>query len=362
MLHLLTQWPSFITRSSIISLLCVSMQGCVKHSYIEEPINSGSVFNEINSWKSDNSGLTSFLGLNGVSAEQLNSRRFSIKRLYLTGLYYDPQMQVVYKKWKQARIVAEHADYSINPELSIPFEHHSDTSDGESEWTIGAVLSFIYVRKGKREAREAKARVKLFNAELAMSKLAFDRYADFEEKYHATLLTQAKIVETENEINVLKELSEQLQKKYELGGASQFELSATKLELQQSLFHLTLQKNSLQEYTDDLLTMTHLVYSELDSIELEYVSPLLFTKNAYQKTEFLNADFSSLQKSMLDTHVEMAVRLNNYAQSEADLRLQIENQYPDLVLSPGFVFDQSDNIWALTSSWVLPLLKIPNKT
>lgn len=37
--------------------------------------------------------------------------------------------------------------------------------------------------------------------------------------------------------------------------------------------------------------------------------------------------------------------------------MEIENQYPDLVLSPGFIFDQSDNIWALGSSWILPLFK-----
>ena len=355
--HSLTQRLLFIARSMIIALLCITMQGCVKHSYIAEPINTDLVLNEINSWSIDNAGLNQFLQLNGVSAEEVNSDTFSIKRLYLTSLYYDPAMQVAYKKWKKALIIAEHTDYKINPEFSIPLEHHSESSAGQSEWTIGLVLSFIYERKGKREARQAKAEVELFNAKLAINKLAFERYGEFEEKYHAFQLAKAKIIETKNEVDVLKELAEQLQKKYELGAVNQFELSTNKLELQRSLFQLTLLKNSLQENEDDLMAMTHLVHSELDDIELEYISPFSFINEAYQQSLFIDASFSSLQKSMLDNHLDMAIQLNNYAQAEAELRLDIEKQYPDLVLSPGFLFDQSDYIWSLAASWVLPLFK-----
>ncbi len=333
------------------------MQGCVEHSYKAEPINTSSVLNEINSWSINDSELNQFLQLNGVSDGQLNSNTFSIKRLYLTRLFYDPEMQVAYKKWKKAQIVTEHADFKINPEISIPLEHHSETSGGQSEWTIGVVLGFIYERKGKREARQAKAEIDLFNARLEINKLAFERYGESEEKYHTYLLAKAKIIETENEVGALKELLEQLQKKHELGAVSQFELSTTKLELQRGLFQLTLQKNRLQEYADELFAMTHLVYSELDDLELKYVSPFSFTKETYHETEVLGAEFSTLQKEMLNSHMGMAVRLNDYAQSEAELRLEIESQYPDIVLSPGFIFDQSDNIWMLGASWILPLFK-----
>jgi len=333
------------------------MQGCMKQSYHEEPVNVAIVLDEINSWTISNSDLNRFLELNGLAAESLQTKLFSIKRLYLTSLFYDPEMQVAYKKWKKAKIVLDHSDYKINPEISIPFEHHSDTSDGQSEWTIGAVLSFIYERKSKREARAAKAQVKLLNASLEMYRLAFERYGTFEEKYHAYALRQAKISEIRNEITVLKDLLAQLQNKYELGAVSQFELNTTKLELQRGLFQLSLQENKLQENEDELLAMTHLVYSELDAIEIETVHPLSFAKLAYQETEIVEATFSGLQKLMLDNHLAMAIKLNDYAQSEAALRLEIEKQYPDLVLSPGFIFDQTDNIWALGSSWVLPLFK-----
>lgn len=333
------------------------MQGCMKQSYHEEPVNVAIVLDEINSWSISNPDLNRFLELNGIAPEILQTNVFSINRLFLTGLYYDPEMQVAYKKWKKSKIVLDHSDYKINPEFSIPFEHHSDTSDGQSEWTIGIVLSFIYERKSKREARAAKEQVNLLNASLEMNRLALERYGLFEEKYHAYAIRQAKISEIDNEIKVLKDLLAQLQNKYELGAVSQFELNSTKLELQRNLFQLSLQENKLQENEDELLTMTHLVHSELDAIEIETTHPLLFVKSAYQETEIIDSDLAGLQKLMLGNHLDMAIKLNDYAQSEAGLRLEIEKQYPDLVLSPGFIFDQTDNIWSLGTSWILPLFK-----
>ncbi|MEE8321014.1 MAG: TolC family protein [Gammaproteobacteria bacterium] len=341
------------TISAIILLL--SLQGCIEYQYKPEPVNTDSLINEINSWSLSDPGLNAFLERNGVAGETLIGQVFSLKRLYLTGLYFNPEMQTAYRKWEKAQVVTSHPDYRINPQLSIPLEHHSDTSDGKSQWTIGAVLAFIYERKGKREARLADAEVQLLNARLAIEKLAIDSYAGFQMQYQAYVITLAKITETENEVEVLRELLSQLQKKYELGGASQFEISTIELELQQRLFQLSLQKNILQEFKDNLLAMTHLAHTEYGQIEIQYTHPLTLARETYQNSPLFEMDVSALQSGMLENHVAMALQLNTYAQAEARLRLEIEKQYPDIVLSPGFIFDQSDNIWAFGASWILPL-------
>ena len=62
------------------------------------------------------------------------------------------------------------------------------------------------------------------------------------------------------------------------------------------------------------------------------------------------------------THrLDIQQSLAEYSIYEAALRLEIEKQYPDLTLSPGFVFDQGDMIWALGAAWVLPLLHPQNE-
>src|SRR5204862_1945359 len=48
--------------------------------------------------------------------------------------------------------------------------------------------------------------------------------------------------------------------------------------------------------------------------------------------------------------------LADYAAAEAELRLQIARQYPDVRLNPGYQFDQGDNKWTLGITFELPVL------
>jgi len=48
--------------------------------------------------------------------------------------------------------------------------------------------------------------------------------------------------------------------------------------------------------------------------------------------------------------------LSDYAATEAELRLQIAKQFPDVHLNPGYQFDQGDNKWTLGITFELPVL------
>jgi outer membrane protein TolC len=76
-------------------------------------------------------------------------------------------------------------------------------------------------------------------------------------------------------------------------------------------------------------------------------------------TDIMNniTDFglSELQSIALTQRLDIQQALAQYSAHEAALKLEIEKQYPDVNLSPGFIFDQSDKIWALGAAWILPL-------
>ncbi len=347
-----------VTALVFISLFLIfTLQSCALQQYQAEPLKLENISDEINSWGLDNPGLISFLKSNGILQPELDSSDFSLKRLYLIGLYYNPAMQTAYREMRKAQMVAQNSNYKINPELGVPLEHHSDTSNGQSTWTIGSVLSFIYERRGKREARQAEARIRVINTKLALQRLVIDTYYTLERDYFYYIISSLKIAETENEIAVLRELLEKLQEKYKLGAVSQFEISTFMLDLQKRLFELNLLENLMQERKDRILAGTYLPYNEYENINIHYIDPLSYIEELYRNSDLPASNPAALQTTMLAHHVELALSLNAYAQAEAKLKLEIEKQYPDIVLSPGFIFDQSDNIWTLGASWVLPLFK-----
>jgi cobalt-zinc-cadmium efflux system outer membrane protein len=64
---------------------------------------------------------------------------------------------------------------------------------------------------------------------------------------------------------------------------------------------------------------------------------------------------ADLRAAALRNRLDIRRALADYAASEASLRLEIARQYPDLVLRTGYIWDQSDRIWALGSILLLPI-------
>lgn len=62
-----------------------------------------------------------------------------------------------------------------------------------------------------------------------------------------------------------------------------------------------------------------------------------------------------LQARALIERPDVLRLLAEYVVAEADLQREIEYQYSDIILSPGFIFDQDDKLWVLAGSWILPV-------
>ena len=63
----------------------------------------------------------------------------------------------------------------------------------------------------------------------------------------------------------------------------------------------------------------------------------------------------SLRKAALIRRSDILGALEDYAATDASLRLEIAKQTPDLHLNPGYIFDQGQSKWALGVGLTLPL-------
>ena len=62
-----------------------------------------------------------------------------------------------------------------------------------------------------------------------------------------------------------------------------------------------------------------------------------------------------VQRHALGHHPRVLEALAAYDKAERDLELEIAAQYPDIELSPAYLFDQGDNVWSLVGGVVVPL-------
>ena len=140
----------------------------------------------------------------------------------------------------------------------------------------------------------------------------------------------------------------------ELGQASEFEVNSARLDLQRIRLEKTNQEIKVVEAFQSLANSIGLPAAALDMKQLS-----LDDIDNYNDAG--NMTIEQLQEIALLHRLDIQKAIENYAAFEAALKLEIEKQYPDITLSPGFVFDQDDKIWALGAAWILPLFHPQNE-
>lgn len=284
----------------------------------------------------------------GYPVKQWPLSEWDLGALALAAYYFHPEIQVAIADYRKAIIQAETARQRINPGVEIPFEHHSDTSDGKSPWTIGLLFNFILERPAKRLARYELADAGINVSRININATAWNIYSGLRRQYfnYQSVLNNQKQLQIQE--NITEEVLKLLARRLELGEASEFEMSSIQLDLQRARLALTNHKVSVVDARHALAGSLGLPVTALDNMNIASVD-----------TDIMNniTDFglSELQSIALTQRLDIQQALAQYSAHEAALKLEIEKQYPDVNLSPGFIFDQSDKIWALGAAWILPL-------
>jgi outer membrane protein TolC len=340
----------FRPRSALVLLLLpmVAFYGCAQYQYEAKPLQTKQLEAEFMSRSPDDLRLNEHLTGYGYPVKQWPLSEWDLGALALAAYYFHPEIQVAIADYRKAIIQAETARQRINPGVEIPFEHHSDTSDGKSPWTIGLLFNFILERPAKRLARYELADAGINVSRININATAWNIYSGLRRQYfnYQSVLNNQKQLQIQE--NITEEVLKLLTRRLELGEASEFEMSSIQLDLQRARLALTNHKVSVVDARHALAGSLGLPVTALDNMNIASVD-----------TDIMNniTDFglSELQSIALTQRLDIQQALAQYSAHEAALKLEIEKQYPDVNLSPGFIFDQSDKIWALGAAWILPL-------
>jgi cobalt-zinc-cadmium efflux system outer membrane protein len=88
------------------------------------------------------------------------------------------------------------------------------------------------------------------------------------------------------------------------------------------------------------------------------IKPLEIDSVLQQESALLNTpeQLKTLQQNALLNRLDIRRSLAKYAAAEARIKLEVAKQTPDIVLTPGYIFEFGDRIWSLGFSSLLNLL------
>ncbi len=331
-------------------LLLLSACAPTYQTYKAAPLDTQEATTTYHTRTIDAAALKNGLQKQGFATPTWPKSTWDLESLVAVGEFYSLDLQIESAKVSVAEAAEITAGQKLNPEINLSSEHHSEHDGGISPWTLGVLFSWVYQDPKKHQTRVAYAQAVTEMTKLNVAQVKWQIRDRIVDSYLNTLVAIHQRQFITDEITLLESALTILERSFSLGQISEFEVSSTRLALQQANLSLN---NIEQAQTEARTQLALAVGLPADALLTVHLDEHSFSQLPDINVANLSLDY--LQAHAVKERPDLKKALAEYWVAEADLHKEIAKQSPDFTFSPGFIFDQNDNIWALASNFILPI-------
>lgn len=334
-------WPA-------IFIACL-LTGCAH--FEPKPLSPEKSAAQFDARRLDDPGLKKFLAQNlGHELTDWPLEKWDLNALTLAAFYFHPDLEVARAQWRVAEAGARTAGARRNPSVSVSPGYDSGIPGNFSPWLIPVTFDVPIETAGKRGKRIAEAEKISESARWSFVTAAWlvrsnvrGSLLDFQMAgRHAALL--------QNQFAAQEEIVKLLQQRLDAGAISRLELTTAQIAMNKSQLDLSAAQAKRAEAHSRLASALGVSLAALDGVNPE------FDFSANVPDALTSADARGIA---LRGRADILGALADYAAAEADLRLQVAKQYPDLHLGPAYIWNNGsagDSAWSLGLTLELPIL------
>ena len=328
--------------------MCLLASACAHQPYQAKPIDAAAVTAKLNNKDITNADFKAYLIKQGYAENKLPFTEWGVDELTLAALYFNAKLDVAKAQLALANIAISTANQTQIPTLGGRAARSNQANDDKSPWAFGLEVEIPIETTNKRQIKGEEAQQLREVARIDVADVAWQLRSQIAKDllvYNENIAQQKQL---NDELTIHISLVKLLEKRVQLGAASNTELNAAKLLQQKAQFSL----NSAQTKTAEIraalaadvgLSTEKFAQLQLKSLDIESA---LSTK----------PNTAHLQANALLNRLDIRRSLAKYAAAESKIKLEIAKQTPDISLSPGFAFEFGNSIWSLGFSTLLSLL------
>ncbi len=333
-------------RFLFIILLGMNLTGCVR--YQPRPLHPEQIASQLQGRTLDSAELRSFVERNqSKPLTQWPPQRWNFEQLALAAYYFHPDLEVARAQWRIAEAGTKTAGGRPNPTMTVTPGFNSDSAAGITPWMPSLSFDVPIETAHKRDFRIAVARSFSRSAQFNISTGAWQvrsrlrtAVLNFVVAEQRQRLLLAAKTHQENLLAALK-------RSVVAGAISQNELRPTSTAVSKASLDLFEARRKANEARAQIAAAMGVPVSAVEKIQL---ADNLFGKIAVPDS------LRQMQEIALKSRTDVLGLLAEYDASEAQLRLEIARQYPDVHITPSYQWDQGENKWALGVTVELPVL------
>jgi len=333
----------------ILGTTLLAGSGCVH--YQPRPLAPEKSAALLESRRLDDAGLKAFISTNSNPAPAVwPLEKWDLNTLTLAAFYYHPSLEVARAQWLIARAGTKTAGARPNPSVSFNPGYDSQIPGNYSPWLVPVTFDVPIETAGKRGKRIAEAekvsesaRWNFVSAIWQIRSGVRSALMDFSMATHRAELLQ-------QQLEAQTQMVKLLQGSFDAGESSRPELTTAQIALNKIQLDLGDARSKKSDAYSRLAESLGLTRAALEGVELDFNIP---------DGDLAAMTSAQARRVALRSRADILAALADYAAAEADLRLEIAKQYPDLHFGPGYAWNNGnagDNQWSLGLTLELPIL------
>jgi outer membrane protein, heavy metal efflux system len=325
-------------------LVCAALGACAIEPYVPATLDAETVPLAIATAGLDDEPHRVLLAEFGL-AEPWPPKTWTLEQLGLLAIYRSHAVGAA-----QAAVTAASAAQTVaargpNPSVNLGVAHSSERDPGDSsKWSIGPNFAYLWSPVDRGRIRAALAGTAVVSARAAVLEQAWGAW-------HLGVTSALKLVSERQQRELLEAHAQALEvavdaaRKQVAGGVrDSIDWQLLKLDANSARIERLARVARVNVAGTTLAGALSIPLAALDGIALAPGKALL------------PPDYAEIQRQTLTTHSAVLAALAAYDKAERDLELAVAEQYPEIALNPGYLFDQGDNVWSLVGGVVVPLL------
>ena len=333
-----------IASAGALGILTIPLGACAGYQHYQPaplaPLDEARAYN---ARRLDDPALAHVLAAHGVPA---NDTAWDSRSLAIAALYFRPDLTEAQRALAAARAGETTAGARPYPSVTVTTNRAARADGGHATpWSFSLTAGFRLERGGKREARIARARAATLAVRLRLESAAWRIVQGARQAGVSAVGADVDFADAEREAAALRTVLQLLRGRYAEGQLPRTELARSATDVQTAAVGAS---QAARARTDARSTLARAL-----AVPLRQVDQLPLRPEARSGCHAVDSrSLDTLQTLALRTLPGVGEALADYSVAEADLRVQIAQQYPDVVLGPGIAWEQGVQRWLL--SFALP--------
>lgn len=346
-------------------LICsapMMLAGCALQTHEPRPLDPAVSQAAQLARRPDDAALREAMSRLGVDTTVWPLPAWDAPELSALALASHPDLAVARAEVAVAQAAAQSARQRANPALEVTLEHHSAPGQSDSPWTIGVALDTLVgdwlVGQSRRQALTDVADAQQLEAVERAAQVAWQVHRRVRDSHRALHDAERLSAIADETLALQREESTLWQRRMTLGAAgapevlpSQQRQAIARQQAHQAHQSVEQARAALAQAIGLPLEQTRRMTLRFDSL-MHLRTPVPSNPQAAADAALEPLD---LQRAALLNNVPVRIALARYAATDAELRLEIARQVPELSLKPGYAWDQGDHRWSLGIGYALPL-------